>query len=149
MSAHLSSISFPAMPRPKERGHRSAGSLAKGPVPGESIRDLLIETALLAVRKGQDTEAVLVCGMLVGLGVDHARLHATVALVKLRSGDADGALSWVEREVLLLAPDHDLAIAVRVNALRALNRPGWQHQASSLLSVSSNPLVRELARGVL
>jgi hypothetical protein len=113
------------------------------------MRDLLIETALLGAKAGLDVPALQICSVLAGLGVDHARLHATVALVKLRSGNADGALSWVEREVLAVAPDSELALAVRANALRALSRSGWQQQASVLLSTSSNPLVRELARGVL
>jgi hypothetical protein len=146
MNANVSLYGFSSLSSARGRIDRGIG--LKFTSPDSSIYRLLVDAALIAARRSDDDAALQICRVLVGLGMNSAQLHSTIALLKLQTNPA-GALRWVEENVLGEVRQSDLAIAVKAHALRALGRPGWQQAASSILSSSSNSLVRQLARDVL
>jgi hypothetical protein len=113
------------------------------------LRELLLNTALLAASRGMDDAVNAIRPVLLGLGMDHLSLHVALALVKLRCGDSQACLAWLEEEVLTREPGHELALAVQASAWRQQGQARGREQANALLGTSTNPLARAMARAAM
>lgn len=141
-----SSVAFASKPLPPSGTPARRG--AEGPR-GElagSLRDLLLNACLLAASRGMDDEVGCIRTVLLGLGMDGSRLSVAIAIVQLRSGNADGSLVTLERDVLSHEPGHELALAVQAGAWRSQGRREWRAQAQALLATSADPMVRSFVQ---
>jgi hypothetical protein len=114
-----------------------------------SLRDALVQSALLGAARGMAEAVAHIRPVLIGLGVDAERLSVALAVVALRRGDAQGCLRIVEAELLDRDPGHELALALQACAWRLLGRAEGRSQAGALLVTSVDPLVRSIARAGL
>jgi hypothetical protein len=127
----------------RARSQASAAALA-GP-----LRELMLNTALLAAAHGMSREALRIKQLLFGLGVDRQRLDIAMAIVLLRRGDSQACLALIENDVLAREPDNALALAVQASAWRAQGLPQWRMHANAVLASSSDPIARSVARGAM
>lgn len=111
-----------------------------------SLRGLLLETALLAVFRGMDADALAIKQLLIGLGIDRKGLGLSMALLKLQRGDQAGCLLLLEQEVLAHERGHELALAVQAHVWHLQGLPEGRAQANALMATSADPMVRSMAR---
>lgn len=133
-------LSVPAARRDRRS---TSGAVLAGP-----LRDLLLNSCLLAASRGLDDAVAAIRPVLVGLGMDAARLAVAIAMVQLRRGDAPRCLETLERDVLSREPGHELALAMQASAWRSQGRERWQAQAQALLATSADPLVRSIVQAL-
>jgi hypothetical protein len=114
-----------------------------------SVRQLLVSIALLGQRFGFDDEVQEIRGLLLGLGIDGGKFDIARAMTLLEIGHARKCMNLLESEVLATAPSHELANAVCVLALKAIDDCSWRARANSLLSMAVDPLARSLVQQCL
>ena len=147
MSAHLSTM--PTGRNSAYIGTSSPGRAATRRPPkslSASLRGLLLESALLAVSRSMDADALVIRQVLIGLGIDRMQLGMALALIKLQHGERNGCLLLLEQEVLAHEPRHELALAVQSRVWQMQGLPKGRAQANALLVSSADPVAREMAR---
>lgn len=111
-----------------------------------TLRGLLLSSAMLAVSRGMDADALAIRKVLVSLGADRKQLGMAMALTKLQRGEWDACLLVLQIEVLDQEPGHELALAVQSRVWQLQGLPKGREQANVLLVSSSDPVARDMAR---
>lgn len=125
------------------RGHAGSTAGTEGTLVGP-LRDLLLNSCLLAASRGFDDAVAAMRPVLAGLGMDAARLAIAIAMVQLRSGRPAACLATLEQDVLSREPGHELALAVQATAWQREGNTQGRRQAQALLATSADPLVRRV-----
>lgn len=80
---------------------------------------------------------------------DRDSLRCGMALGRMQRGDLEGALRWVNQELLATNPTHVEGLLIRMECLRQLGDPEWTRAAKAVLSVSDDPASRAIAARAL
>ena len=147
MSAHLSTL-LTTRETPSIEASLLGRPHAKQPPKSLSaaLRALLLNSALLAVSRGMEADALVIRHVLIGLGIDRKQLGMALALIKLQHGERNACLLLLEQEVLAHEPRHELALAVQSRVWQMQGLPKGRTQANALLVSSADPVAREMAR---
>jgi Tfp pilus assembly protein PilF len=111
----------------------------------DKVSHLLSQIGLLALCTGQDEDAERIFRRQRKVLADPASLEVARAMVMLQAGRTQDAMSVLADAVLAAEPTHAAANAVYGLALRTAGLPGERECFETVLAVSLDPALRNLA----